>query len=98
MKTKTDEKKDRISARQKNVENLLREGKHSATDITIKLRYADPRSYIRCLRDKGVNVRDEWVQKKDTRYKIYWIEPERTNKSEITQTHFKNIIGRNYDD
>lgn len=83
--------KDRITARQKNVENLLREGKHSVTDITIKLRYADPRSYIRYLRDKGVNVRDEWVEKKDSRYKIYWIDSERTNKSEITQSHFKNI-------
>lgn len=97
----TDEKKDKITARQKNVENLLREGKHSATDITIKLRYADPRSYIRYLRDKGVNVRDEWVQKKDTRYKIYWIEPKQESPvaTEATQQNSANLFERrhNYD-
>lgn len=72
MKTKTDTK-DRFSARQRNVENLLKQCKHSVTDITIKLGYSDPRSYIRTLRDKGVNVLDEWVQKEDIRYKLYWI-------------------------
>ena len=67
--------RDRFSERQKNVENLLSAGKHSVTEITIKLGYADPRSYIRYLRHKGVNVQDEWVQNNNVRYKMYWVAP-----------------------
>ena len=72
MKTK-DTNREKFSNRQRNVENLLKQCKHSVTDITIILGYSDPRSYIRTLRDKGVNVLDEWVQKEDIRYKLYWI-------------------------
>lgn len=90
--------RDRFSARQKNVENLLSEGKHSVTEITIKLGYADPRSYIRYLRHKGVNVRDQWVQNKDVRYKIYWVDRLPTDRDvqvgEIMQSQFINLFGR----
>lgn len=62
-----------ISERQTKVLNLLRQGKHSAADITIALGLCDPRSYIRELRYKGFNILDEWVQNEDTRYKKYWL-------------------------
>lgn len=97
MKT-TDIKKDGFSERQKKVENLLSAGKHSVTDITIKLGYADPRSYIRYLRHKGVNVQDEWVQNNNVRYKMYWVAPKLEIAGEITQSHLINLFGRGYHD
>lgn len=93
---KKDANRDRFSVRQQNVENLLSEGKHSVTEITIKLGYADPRSYIRYLRHKGVNVQDEWVQNRDVRYKMYWVVPKSEIAGEITQSHFINLFGRGY--
>lgn len=63
----------KVTNRQRNVLNLLRNGKHSAADITIALGYCHPASYIRTLRDKGFNIVDEWVETKDTRYKQYWL-------------------------
>lgn len=62
-----------ISDRQRSVLNLLRQGRYSATDITIALGYCHPASYIRTLRDKGFNILDEWVESGDTRFKRYWI-------------------------
>ena len=72
------ESKDRIklSKRQKKVYDLLLTGKHSVTDITIALGYGDPRSYIRDIRDKDITVNDEWIEKGEVRYKVYWIESE----------------------
>lgn len=64
----------KLSKRQKKVFELLLAGKHSAADITIRLGYCDPRSYIRELREKGIIVKDEWVQKEEVRYKLYWVE------------------------
>lgn len=95
---KKDANRDRFSARQQNVENLLSEGKHSVTEITIKLGYADPRSYIRYLRHKGVNVQDEWVQNNNVRYKMYWVTPKSEIAGEITQSHLINLFGRGYND
>lgn len=95
---KKDANRDRFSARQQNVENLLSEGKHSVTEITIKLGYADPRSYIRYLRHKGVNVQDEWVQNNNVRYKMYWVAPKSEIAGEITQSHLINLFGRGYHD
>lgn len=59
--------------RQEIIECLLREGKQSVSDLTIKTGYCDPRSYIRALRKKGINVLDEWVVLRGVRYKRYWI-------------------------
>lgn len=64
----------KLSKRQRKVAELLRSRKCSAADISVALHYSDPRSYIRELRDKGINVLDEWVSKDDVRYKRYWIE------------------------
>lgn len=66
----------KLSNRQTKVLNLLKTRKCSAADISVALHYSDPRSYIRELRDKGINVLDEWVSKDDVRYKRYWIEDE----------------------
>ena len=63
----------KISNRQKNVLDLLRQGRYSATDITIALGYCHPASYIRTLRDKGFKIVDEWIEGEDTRYKLYWL-------------------------
>ena len=63
----------KISNRQTKVLNLLRQGRYSATDITMALGFCDPRSYIRALRDKGFKIVDEWVEGEDTRFKKYWI-------------------------
>lgn len=65
-----------LSNRQKKVFDLLCTGKQSVTDITIALGYGDPRSYIRDIREKGITVNDEWIEKGEVRYKVYWIESE----------------------
>lgn len=62
-----------LSKRQRKVRNLLYAGWFSAAEISIALGYADPRSYIRELREKGVNVLDEWIEDEETRYKRYHI-------------------------
>lgn len=65
-----------LSKRQKKVFCLLCTGKQSVTDITIALGYGDPRSYVRDIREKGITVNDEWIEKGEVRYKVYWIESE----------------------
>lgn len=98
------ESKDRIklSKRQKKVYALLLTGEHSAADISIALGYSDPRSYIRELRNKNINVLDRWIEKGDVRYKIYWV-PQKTNiqdiqtVGEVIQSDFKNLFQRRYD-
>ena len=65
-----------LSNRQKKVFDLLCTGRQSVTDITIALGFGDPRSYIRDIRDKGITVNDEWIEKGEVRYKVYWIESE----------------------
>lgn len=69
----TDKDMPKISNRQTKVLNLLRQGRYSATDITIALGLCDPRSYIKALRDKGFNILDEWIETDDTRFKRYFI-------------------------
>lgn len=65
-------KQVRLTRRQINVYNLLKSGKRSVTELTNELGYSDVRSYIRYLRDKGINVHDRWIEKQDIRFKIYW--------------------------
>ena len=100
------ESKDRIklSKRQKKLFKLLLTGKYSVTDITIKLGYADPRSYVKTLRDKGIPINDQWIEKQNVRYKLYYITPQKTNiqdiqtVGEIIQSDFKNLFERNHYD
>ena len=70
-------KDSKLSTRLQNVCNELKKGKRSVTQLTIILGYCDPRSYIRTLRNKGIIILDEWIKKDDTRFKRYWIEPEK---------------------
>lgn len=81
----------KLSKRQKKVYDLLRTGKHSVTDITIKLGYSDPRGHIRNLKAKGINIKDEWIIKDDVRYKLYWIPgPEQSNFVELFEKAYQN--------
>lgn len=66
----------KLSNRQTKVLNLLKSRKCSAADISIALHYSDPRSYIRELREKNINVLDEWVSLNDVRFKRYWVQDE----------------------
>lgn len=64
-----------LSNRQKKVFDLLCTGKQSVADITIALGYSDPRSYVRDLKEKGVEIRDEWIDAGDgVRFKRFWID------------------------
>lgn len=80
--------------------DLLCTGKYSVTDITIKLGYSDPRSYIRNLRNKGIALNDEWIDKGEVRYKVYWIAPLKptVNKAqpigESIQQNFKDLFSK----
>ena len=62
-----------LSNRQKKIYDLLMAGKHTVTQMTFETGFADPRSYIRELRNRGINVLDEWVRKDDVHFKRYWI-------------------------
>ena len=55
---------------------LMEGGKYSVFDICSRLRVADPRSHIRCLRKKGFNILDEWLETGfGYRYKMYYYKP-----------------------
>ena len=54
--------------------NLLRQGgRYSAADLSSILHLCDPRSHIRALRQKNINIRDVWVQAGAVRYKLYFL-------------------------
>lgn len=62
---------------QAKVLEMLKRGKCSAGDISAVYRISDPRGHIRDLRDKGVNILDEWCKGDDgIRFKRYWVEKE----------------------
>ncbi len=63
----------KLSNRQKKIYDLLMAGKHTVTQMTFETGFADPRSYIRELRHRGITVLDEWISKNGTHYKRYWI-------------------------
>lgn len=66
-----------LSNVQRRVMSLLMEGgKLSVTDICTRLKIADPRSHIRCLRAKGFQILDEWKKTgMGNRYKVYYYKP-----------------------
>lgn len=55
--------------------SLLSDGnRYSAADISVRLGLSDPRSVIRCLRNDGVMIADEWVKAvHGGRFKRYFI-------------------------
>lgn len=62
-----------FTERQEKVERVLKSGKHTVAQITLMTGFCDPRSYIRSLRNKGVQVKDEWCFSNGTKFKRYWI-------------------------
>ena len=94
---------DSLTFRQKKVVNLLLSRKCSAADISIALGYSDPRSYVKRLIDRGILVQSVWVDRPDTRYKVYWIEepsPQpstaRTTTEKDEQGDFKDLFEKRF--
>ena len=66
-----------FSTKQIQLISLLGDGsKHSVADIMNTLYIGDPRSAIRDLRNRGIDIDDEWVSTIDGsgKYKRYWID------------------------
>lgn len=54
---------------------LLSDGhKHTAMEVSFKCHISDPRSTIRDIRERGIDIKDEWVEENGSRFKHYWIE------------------------
>lgn len=70
-----------LAFHQQRVYDLLQSGKkYSAADISVALRLSDPRSCIRDLRAKGIDILDEWVPSEHgSRFKRYFIRKEVRN-------------------
>lgn len=49
-------------------------GKHTVMEISFRCRIGDPRSVIRDIRERGIEVKDEWIEADGSRFKMYWIE------------------------
>lgn len=61
----------------KRVYNILfAGGRYSTRELCYFAKVSDPRSAIRTLRNKGVNIKDTLIIDKElkTRYKLYWLE------------------------
>ncbi len=71
-----------LAFHQKRLYNLLRSGKkYSVADISAVLRLSDPRSCIRDLRAKGIDILDEWVPSEHgSKFKRYYIRKEVCNE------------------
>ena len=65
-----------LAFHQQRVYDLLQScKKYSAADISVALRLSDPRSCIRDLRAKGIDILDEWVPSEHgSRFKRYYLE------------------------
>ena len=63
-----------LTIQERKLFNLLKDGnKYSVPEISQRLWLADPRSVIRCLRNKGIPVEDEWRTSSDgKRYKVFF--------------------------
>lgn len=55
---------------------LISGGQWATYNVAESLNIPDPRSVIRYLRKKGLNVRDLWVRERGMRFKRYWLEKE----------------------
>lgn len=64
-----------LAFHQQRVYDLLQScKKYSAADISVALRLSDPRSCIRDLRAKGIDILDEWVPSEHgSRFKRYYL-------------------------
>ena len=64
----------KLTKKQISAIQLLKSGKYSAAEISVKLFCSSGRDVVRNLRDKGVEVKDEWREGEKCRYKVYFIE------------------------
>lgn len=67
--------KKRTKTIQRVLARLQDGAKHSAIDLAIHCCCPDPRSEIRHLRNAGIEVRDEWCETDESKYKVYWATP-----------------------
>lgn len=68
-----------LSKLQKGFFMILSNGKrHSSHSLVQQLPTSDARKIVQILRNKGINVMDEWVDKFNEipRHKLYWINPD----------------------
>ncbi len=58
--------------------SLSNGNRYSSHQLMQRCKTSDPRKEVQYLRDKGINVRDEWIAKcgEIPRHKRYWIDPE----------------------
>ena len=92
-----------LTARQKKIFNLLLSRKCSAADISIAFGYSDPRSYFKRMISKGVKIQSAWVDRPDTRFKVYWIEepaPQRSSTKRVgeimEQSNFLDVFPKRF--
>ena len=72
--------KKRTKTIQRVLARLQDGAKHSAIDLAIHCCCPDPRSEIRHLRNAGIEVRDEWCETDEGKYKVYWSIPTNPSK------------------
>lgn len=63
-----------LTPKQERLKKLLSNGKaYSVLDIASLLKIGDPRSEIRHLRNKGVEIKDYWEPSQESKFKKYYI-------------------------
>lgn len=63
-----------LTPKQQRLKNLLSNGKaYSVLDIASLLKIGDPRSEIRHLRKKGIQINDYWEPSQKSKFKKYYI-------------------------
>src|SRR5690554_6388100 len=94
---------NKLTARQKKIFNLLLSRKCSAAEISIAFGYSDPRSHFKRMISKGVKLQSAWVDRPDTRFKVYWIEepallPSSTQRTAtaMEQSNFLDVFPKRF--
>nr|CDL65836.1 unnamed protein product [uncultured bacterium] len=65
---------NQLPKQQRKVYNVLSKGgKYSVADISIITHCCDPRGHIAEMRNKGIQIKDEWVTEGEIRFKKYFI-------------------------
>lgn len=72
---------------------LISGGQWATYNVAESLNIPDPRSVIRYLRKKGLNVRDRWVRERGMRFKRYWLEKDEVQICWMPEL-FDEIAGR----
>lgn len=72
---------------------LISGGQWATYNVAESLSIPDPRSVIRYLRKKGLNVRDRWVRERGMRFKRYWLDKENVHIRRMPEL-FDEVAGR----